>query len=149
MVALSQILSPSHIHLEVSGSSKKKVLQNIAEIISNYAPELTADSVFDHLIAREKLGSTGFGDGVAIPHCRIALCQNVTGAFFRLSTPIEFDAVDRKPVDLVFVLLVPEEKNQDHLALLSQLAEKLSHQEIRQQLRHSKNPEDIHRLLSE
>lgn len=149
MAMLSQILSPAHIYLDIAGSSKKKVLQNVAEVISGYRQDLTSDTIFDHLIAREKLGSTGFGDGVAIPHSRLSGCSQITGAFFRLSSPVDFDAVDRKPVDLLFVLLVPDEKNQDHLEILSEIASRLSSADVRQQLRDSNNSDQVHSLLTD
>lgn len=149
IATLSQVISPGCIYVDVPGSSKKKVLQNISQILSEYSSELNADLVFESLINRERLGSTGFGNGVAIPHCRLSVCRQITGAFFRLATPVDFDSVDNVPVDLVFVLLVPETQIQGHLELLSQVAEKLSSDATRAQLRRLQDTIDIHREITQ
>lgn len=148
MATLSQAISPGCIFVDVPGTSKKKVLQNISQIMSQFATELNADLVFDSLINRERLGSTGFGHGVAIPHCRLSVCKQITGAFFRLETPVDFDSVDKIPVDLIVVLLVPEEQTQQHLELLSQIAEKLSSEASRLKLRTLQDVIDIHREIT-
>jgi PTS system nitrogen regulatory IIA component len=149
IATLSQVISPGCIFIDVPGTSKKKVLQNISQILSEYSSELDADVVFENLINRERLGSTGFGNGVAIPHCRLSVCKQITGAFFRLETPVDFDSVDNRPVDLVVVLLVPEEQVQGHLDLLSQIAEKLSVETTRSRLRTLQDTIDIHREFTQ
>lgn len=149
MATLSQVISPGCIYIDVPGTSKKKVLQNISQILSEYSNELNADVVFESLINRERLGSTGFGHGVAIPHCRLSVCRQITGAFFRLETPVNFDSVDKVPVDLVVVLLVPEAQIQGHLELLSQIAEKLSSETTRSRLRTLQDTIDIHREITQ
>jgi len=135
MVTLSEILSPKCVFLDVPGTSKKKVLQNISQILGDFSADYSANDVFDHLIARERLGSTGFGNGVAIPHCRLTKCGQVTGAFFKLEKPVDFDSIDNKPVDLIFVLLVPEEQTTLHLEVLSKIAEKFSENDFLESLR--------------
>lgn len=148
MVTLSQVLSPRCIFIDVPGSSKKKVLQNISQILSEFSPELPANEVFDHLIARERLGSTGFGNGVAIPHCRLSKCGQITGAFFRLENPVDFDSIDKKPVDLVFVLLVPEEQTEIHLEVLSKIAERFSQDSTLEHLRLFKDTDSIYQEIT-
>lgn len=135
MVTLSEILSPQCVFLDVPGTSKKKVLQNISQILGECSANFSANDVFDHLIARERLGSTGFGNGVAIPHCRLAHCEKMTGAFFKLENPVDFDSIDKKPVDLIFVLLVPEKQTTLHLEVLSKIAEKFSENDFLESLR--------------
>ena len=143
---LNQILQLGYVFTDVAATSKKKALQDIAEMISQRVPDLTADDIFDNLISRERLGSTGFGNGVAIPHCRIKDYDRIIGAFFRLKDPINFDAVDKQPVNLLFVLLVPEAEKTAHLEILSMLAEKFSNDTIRHKLA-TLDKEDIYQLL--
>ncbi len=106
------------------GASKKKILEYIADRISSEVPEINAKELFEALVSRERLGTTGLGSGVAIPHCRCKACPEPVGLFIRLAEPVDFDSVDRKPVDLVFALIVPEGENQEHLEILKALAEK-------------------------
>lgn len=120
---LTSILSPARTYYGAAGSSKKRVLQSIADFICETVPTLNPDELFTSLLGREKLGSTGLGHGVAIPHCRLANCTAVTGALIRLTDPVDFDAVDHEPVDLMFVLIVPEEASEEHLQVLAMLAE--------------------------
>ncbi|MBS1144703.1 MAG: ptsN [Proteobacteria bacterium] len=95
---------------------------------------LARSVIFDSLFAREKLGSTGLGQGVAIPHGRIKGLKQAVGAFLRLATPVPFDSPDGRPVDLLFVLLVPEQATEQHLQILSELAQKFSDRTFREQL---------------
>src|SRR5690606_21933487 len=108
MIRLENILSPGRSLVNVPGGSKKRVLEQIAKVIAQDLPDLDAQAIFESLIAREKLGSTGFGNGIAIPHCRMAGCNAPLSAVLRLETPVDFDAIDGAPVDLLFVLLVPQ-----------------------------------------
>ena len=122
MQALSEILTPGRTLCHAPGVSKKRLFETIAGIISADQESLSTKSVFDQLIAREKLGSTGLGQGIAIPHCRVGNCLRPLGALVTLAEPIDFDAPDDQPVDLLFVLLVPEEANQQHLDILAEVA---------------------------
>ena len=94
--------------VDAPGVSKKRLFETIARIISDDQPSLVYEEVFDQLIAREKLGSTGLGQGIAIPHCRVEHCPQPLGTLVTLEQPIDFDAPDDQPVDLLFALLVPE-----------------------------------------
>ena len=135
MQPLSQILTPGRTVCRAPGISKKRLFGTIAKIISEEQPDLPYDEVFDHLIAREKLGSTGLGQGIAIPHCRVGNCTQPLGSLITLEAPIDFDTPDDKPVDLLFVLLVPEEAHQQHLDILANIARLFSQADFCAQLR--------------
>ncbi|MDG9882054.1 PTS IIA-like nitrogen regulatory protein PtsN [Pseudomonas putida CSV86] len=135
MIRLESILTPGRSLVNVPGGSKKRVLEQIANLIGTDVPGLDRQEVFESLIAREKLGSTGFGNGIAIPHCRLKGCASPVSALLHLDAPIDFDAIDGAPVDLLFVLLVPEAATDAHLELLRQIASMLDRKEIRDRLR--------------
>jgi PTS system nitrogen regulatory IIA component len=129
MNALTPLLATAHVALDVSAGSKKRVLEQIAEA---FVPEgFSANRLFQALLERERLGSTGLGEGIAIPHARIPGLTQPRLAFLRLAQPVPFDALDGKPVQLVVALLVPEQATDLHLQILSELAERLSHPEVR------------------
>ena len=135
MIRLETILTPGRSLVNAPGGSKKKALEQIANLISRVAPELVMQDVYEALIAREKLGSTGFGNGIAIPHCRLKGCETPVSALLHLDAPTDFDAIDGAPVDLLFVLLVPEAATDAHLELLRQIASMLDREEVRKNLR--------------
>lgn len=132
---VNELVTPERTFVDVHGVSKKRLLDHIAELAAGTCPELEEQAVFDALIARERLGSTGIGEGVAIPHCRMSSCRRPIGMLLRLDEPIDFDAADGQPVDLVFVLLVPEENPEKHLKTLSHLAALFNEQSFREGLR--------------
>lgn len=134
-MSITSILTPARTHCCVTGSSKKRVLENIAQLVSEDIPSLDASVLFKNLVGREKLGSTAIGHGIAIPHCRMSLCPDITGALIHLEQAVDFDAIDDQAVDLLFVLLVPEEACDEHLQTLGQLAQLFSRQEVRDALR--------------
>ncbi len=121
---IHRILTPGRTFDGVQGGSKKKILEFIATHISSDIPEINTEELFDALLARERISTTGLGAGVAIPHCRCKYCPQPVGLFIRLAEPVDFDAVDREPVDLVFALVVPEGEEQEHLDILKALAER-------------------------
>lgn len=135
MIRLESILTPGRSLVNVPGGSKKRVLEQIANLIGKEVPELDTQDVFKSLIDREKLGSTGFGNGIAIPHCRLKGCTSPISALLHLDAPIDFDAIDGAPVDLLFVLLVPEAATDAHLELLRQIASMLDRKDVRDKLR--------------
>ncbi len=135
MIRLENILTPGRSLVNVPGGSKKRVLEQIAQLIARDLPDLDAQQIFESLIAREKLGSTGFGNGIAIPHCRLPGCSQPLSAVLRLDAPVDFDAIDGAPVDLLFVLLVPEAATDEHLELLRQIASMLDRADVRERLR--------------
>jgi len=132
---VSEIITPERTHIGLEGSSKKRVLERAAEFIAQQSPELDPNELFDNLIIREKLGSTAIGKGVAIPHCRINHCNKVQGALIRLNQAVDFDAIDNEPVDLLFVLLVPENSTEEHLQALSQIASRFNNDRLTSSLR--------------
>lgn len=128
---ISDILSPEMVFPAHEGGSKKRLLQAAAEKFSGRLPGLSEQEVADALLARERLGSTGLGTGVAIPHCRMEGCPRAMGALFQLNEGIGFDAPDGRPVKLVFALLVPAEATDEHLQILGTLAEAFNEPEYR------------------
>jgi len=145
---ISDLLSPERIRCDVHSSSKKRLLEIISEELARDSDELDEREIFESLCARERLGSTGLGSGVAIPHGRIKGSSVVHASFIRLTKPLSFDAVDGKPVDLLFALAVPENCGEDHLKLLAQVAELFGNQELLMQLRDAEGSAELFKLLS-
>ena len=146
---LSELISPERIRCNLDAQSKKRALEQLSELISQDQDTITSTQVFDSLLARERLGVTGVGHGVAIPHGRLRNSEKVLGAFIKLARGIDYDAADKQPVDLLFALLVPEESTDEHLQLLAQLAGMFSDEGFREKLRHAETTADIHDLLLE
>ena len=147
MSLIGEILPLSHIVLDLEVSSKKRVFEQAGLLLENEAGLARAD-VFDCLFAREKLGTTGLGQGVAIPHGRHASVKKAVGAFIRTQEPVAFDAPDGKPVSLIFVLLVPENATGEHLEVLSKLAGRFSQKAVREALM-SADDQEVGRSLTE
>ena len=133
MSLISQLLATENIVLDLDASSKKRVFEHAGLLFENNQG-IARSTVFDSLFAREKLGSTGLGRGIAIPHGRIKGLKEASGAFLRLTTPVPFDSPDGMPVSLLFVLLVPEQATEQHLQILSELAERFSERTCREAL---------------
>ncbi|AJE22404.1 MAG: PTS IIA-like nitrogen-regulatory protein PtsN [Pseudomonadales bacterium GWC1_66_9] len=149
MIRLEDILTPGRSLVNVPGGSKKRALEYIANLVAREMPDLDQQTIFESLIAREKLGSTGFGNGIAIPHCRLPGCPAPISVLLRLEAPIDFDAIDGAPVDLLFVLLVPEAATDEHLQLLRQIASMLDRGEIRERLRQVESSEALYQVVSD
>lgn len=132
---LSDILSVDRTACGVKIGSKKRALEYAADLIARADPDLVSGEVFDALIARERLGTTGLGRGVAIPHGRSKHGRHTVGAFVRVHSGIDFDAPDHEPVDLIFALLVPQDSTDEHLEVLARLAEMFSDETFRERLR--------------
>ena len=145
---ISDLLSPERIRIDVQSSSKKRLLELISEELARNSEEFSKREIFESLCARERLGSTGLGKGVAIPHGRVKGSKHVEASFIRLKKPLPFDAVDSQPVDLLFCLAVPEDCGEDHLKLLAQVAELFSDPDLLQQLREAKTSGHLMQLLS-
>ncbi len=126
MFQLDQLLDPTLTFCALGGTSKKKVIETASSLITERKSALDSAELYNKLLAREKLGSTALGDGIAIPHCRLSGCQQSLGCLITLAQPVDFDAIDGQPVDIVFVLIVPEEATQEHLDMLAGLAQLLS-----------------------
>ncbi len=145
---LSSILTAQRTLCGAQGVSKTRVLKSIAKLIANNVSCLQANEIYDALITRERLGSTGLGDGIAIPHCRVAHCEETICALVSLQDAIEFDAIDNKAVDLFFVLLVPPEEHcqhaELHLEILQGLAELLSQPAYCERLRKARDTQQLY-----
>ncbi|MCU1715642.1 PTS IIA-like nitrogen regulatory protein PtsN [Pseudomonas sp. 5P_3.1_Bac2] len=147
MIRLESILTPGRALVGVAGGSKKRVLEQIANLVARELPDLDGQDIFESLIAREKLGSTGFGNGIAIPHCRLPGCTAPISAVLRLDAAVDFDAIDGMPVDLLFVLLVPQEATDAHLELLRQIASMLDRSDVRNNLRQAASSEALYQAV--
>lgn len=134
---ISSILTQNKTSYNISAHSKKSVLEHIAELVSEDNENHKPMQLLEKLIEREKLGSTGIGDGIAIPHCRIESCKEITGCLIKLETAIDFDAIDDEPVDIIFALIVPTEACDEHLKALASLAEQFSNTSYCKKLRNS------------
>jgi len=145
---LVDVLAPDRIAVGISVSSKKTLLEKAADLLAAAPGSASARDIFDSLCQRERLGSTGLGHGVAIPHGRVEGQEQVSGAMIRLNRPIDFDAPDHEKVDLFFALAVPGRCTDTHLRLLAEMAERLGQDSQRDALRRIDEPDELLRLLS-
>ncbi len=130
-------------------SSKKRALEILSSLLAKSGPELSEEEIFDGLLHRERLGTTGLGRGVAIPHTRLPSLTRPTLAMIKLDKGIDFDAPDHQPVDILFALAVPDDDNSSHLDILAMLAEMLGRQEFIEQLRKTFNCEALYQQLAQ
>ena len=147
MNRLASILTTEHVLVQVDISSKKRAFEEAGLLFENLHG-LSRALVTDSLFSRERLGSTGLGHGVAIPHGRIKGLKSPMAAVFQLARPIAFEAPDELPVGLMIFLLVPEAATQKHLEILSEIAEMLSDTELREKLMTSPTVTDLHELIT-
>ena len=143
MEDLAQILTPGRAVCQVPGISKKRLFETIARIISEDQVSLPYSTVLSSLIAREKLGSTGLGQGIAIPHCRIDNCTHAIGTLVTLEEGIDYDAPDGADVDILFVLLVPTEAQQQHLDYLASIAGLFSQEAFCKEIRNADSAQGL------
>jgi PTS system nitrogen regulatory IIA component len=147
MNLVAQTLSLSNVVIDLDMASKKRVFEQAGLLFENNH-NIARAQVFDSLFSREKLGSTGLGQGVAIPHGRVKGLKNAVGALIRMKTPIPFDAPDGQGVGLIFILMVPDRATDLHLQILSELAEMFSDKVFREQLIAAPTAADLHTLIS-
>ena len=145
---INELISPNRITHAMPASSKKRMLEKISALLHEDEPELDETAAFHSLIERERLGSTGIGDGVALPHGRLRGLTKAVGAFAILEQEMDYDAIDKKPVKMVFALLVPENADEEHLKILAQLASIFSKQEMREKLLGAKSDKEIYECLT-
>jgi PTS system nitrogen regulatory IIA component len=145
---LGDLISPEAVVPSLKAKNKKQLLQDLSSRAARLTglPERT---IFDTLLQRERLGSTGLGQGIAIPHCKLQGLKRIVGLFARLAEPIDFDAVDGVPVDLVFVLLAPEGAGADHLKALARISRLLREVQAIDKLRSSKDAGALYAVLTE
>lgn len=146
---LSDLLSPERVLVDVRVSSRKKLLETLSETLAKNLEEVDQRMLFDSLCERERMGSTGLGHGVAIPHARLENLSEVRGCLLHLRQPVDFDAPDQEPVDLVFGLIVPDACTDAHLRILAQIARHMSSDEQRQAMRNAKDNTELYMLTRE
>ncbi|GAB6053049.1 PTS IIA-like nitrogen regulatory protein PtsN [Magnetospira thiophila] len=142
------ILSPESVIADLKATSKKQALQELAKRAADITG-LHERAIFDVLLERERLGTTGVGNGIAIPHGKLPSLERLYGIFARLENPIDFDSIDEHPVDLVFLLLAPESAGADHLKALARVSRLLRDSNVCEKLRGSNRPEGLYALLTE
>jgi nitrogen PTS system EIIA component len=145
---ISDLLSPEGVLPSLKVKDKKQLLQHLADKAGQIA-RLPAPRIVETLVERERLGTTGVGQGIAIPHGRLGDIKKITGVFARLETPIPYDAVDNQPVDLVFMLLAPEGAGADHLKALARVSRLLRNQTACEKLRKAATAEALYAILTE
>ena len=148
MNRLAAILPASNVLVNVEASSKKRAFEQAGLLFENHHA-IARSTVTDNLFSRERLGSTGLGHGVAIPHGRIKGLKNPQAAVIRVQQPIPFDAPDDEPVSLLIFLLVPEAATQRHLEILSEIAELLSDRDLRDRMKSAPDEVALHKLISD
>jgi nitrogen PTS system EIIA component len=147
MSLAAKLLPPENVLADLAASSKKRLFEQVGLQFEN-RHGISRSTVFESLFARERLGSTGLGQGVAIPHGRIKGLKDALGAFVRLAEPVPFDAPDGKPVSLVFALLVPEHATERHLEILSELAQMFSDRALRESLAGAPDAAALHQIIA-
>ncbi len=147
-MGIADLLTADRVVWNASVTSKKRALELLSSLLADVDPELSENDIFQGLVARERLGSTGLGHGVAIPHGRFKHIHGAYGALVKLSEAVDFDAVDGQPVDLVFVLMVPEESTEEHLQLLASLAELFRDEAMLEKLRQAGSTEAVLKLFA-
>ncbi len=144
---INEVFSPECVIAQKKIGSKKRALERLSDMLVSASSGLTQTEVFEALVGRERLGSTGLGHGAAIPHGRLKAVERPVCAFLQLKAGVDFDAVDGQPVDLICALLVPEESTNEHLELLAMLAEIFGDEQFCQQLRASQSDAELYQLL--
>ena len=143
---ISDCLSPKDVFVDLRAANKRQLLEELCRKVADKVPA-SSDDILDQILKREQLGSTGMGSGVAIPHARLQAVTQPSGVLARLKQPIDFDAIDGQPVDLVFLLLLPAKKESEQLGALAAIARKMRFNEDLASLRKAKNAAEMHALL--
>ena len=145
---LNDLLSPEAVLPALRVNGKKQALQEMSERAAEVSG-LPAREIFDSILQRERLGSTGVGDGIAIPHGKLIKCPRIFGVFARLERPIDFEAMDGQPVDLMFLLIAPESAGADHLKALAMIARVLRNANLASQLRATRDALGLYAVLTQ
>ncbi len=146
---LSDIISPDAVAIASGVNSKKRALEDLSTLLAQQCEDTTARDIFGALINREKLGSTGLGSGVGIPHGRLGSATKAVGAILKLPSSIDFESVDREGVDLLFGLVVPKEATTEHLQILAGIADVCHNSELVDALRASTTAEELYALIAD
>ena len=144
---IKDILHPDCTLCAVQGTSKKRVLELISQIANQYLIDIDQATILSSLTCREKMGSTGIGNGIALPHGRLKDLENVMGIVVTSEKPIDYDAIDKAPVDIFFAILVPEDKSSEHLGTLSAIAKKLNNKNTLSLMRQAKTDQELFEAL--
>jgi len=147
MVQISKLIEENRIACNVEVVSKKRALEQLSALISEGVDGLSEQEVFESLLARERLGVTGVGHGVAIPHGRLKNSSAIHGALIKLKKGIDYESTDGQPVDIMFALLVPDESNDAHLKALAELATMFREAPLRESIREASSAQAIHQLI--
>ena len=145
-MTISALLSPQRIFLDTEISSKKKLLELIANIVADQT-QLAESLIYNNLLNRERLGSTGLGHGFAVPHARLENLDKTIGCLFRLKEPVNFEAPDNQPVDLVFTIIIPQEATEEHLLILSSIARIFSQTDVCEAIRSATSRDEIAQII--
>ena len=145
-MTISALLSPQSIFIDAEITSKKKLLELIANIVADRT-HLPEPAIYSSLLNRERLGSTGLGNGFAVPHARLENLDQTMGLFIRLNEPVNFESPDNIPVDLVFTIIIPEEATEEHLLILSSLAGIFSRPEVCEAIRAAASRDEIEQII--
>lgn len=146
---IHQLISLQRVLPAVAATSKKRLIEKLSSLLGEDEPDVDVQAAFHSMLERERLGSTGIGDGVALPHGRVKGLKKAVGAFVTLEEEMDYDSLDRKPVRMAFALVVPESANQEHLQLLRELAMIFSNKSVRDTLMHARTAEDLYRVLTQ
>lgn len=143
---LTRLISTDRIECNPAIHSKKRVLERLSELLAQASDQSSSD-IFNKLIERERLGSTGLGQGIALPHGRLGQGENIIAAFIKLPEAISYDSADGQPVDLLFALLVPETRNNEHLQTLAAIARFFQNETNQKRMRQANSEQDVYDLL--
>ena len=146
-MALSDLIPNGGVAVDLGASSRKQALQAMSDIAADLTG-LAPRDIFDAVLQRERLGSTGVGQGVAIPHARLAGVDEVVGVFARLRSPVDFESIDGRPAALIFMLIAPEDAGAEHLKALARVSRLLRREDVRQRLRAAPDADAIHAVLA-
>ncbi|QIA62366.1 PTS IIA-like nitrogen regulatory protein PtsN [Vibrio astriarenae] len=143
---LSEVLTLDCTKSAVPCTSKKRALELISELVAEKTG-ISSTELFECMLSREKMGSTGIGNGIAIPHARMQSTDNAIAVLIQCQDPIEFDAIDNRPVDILFALLVPDAQCKEHLKTLSSMAERLNDKQVLKQLRNAQSDQELYDIM--
>lgn len=146
MIDLSDFVRRDHVFADVAPTAKASLLHRVAKVASE-ATGLGEGHILSMLRSREKLGSTGIGEGIALPHARLAELEKPFGMLLRLRKPVDFDAIDGRPTDIVFALLMPDDADRDHLNVLACVARRLRSSQVTDRIRNAEDQDELYRLL--
>jgi PTS system nitrogen regulatory IIA component len=141
---IASVLSPQRTQCRLQASSKKRAIELAAAFIAETNDRINEQELYRSLIAREKVSPTGLGEGIAIPHCRMANCTGIMGTLITLEQPVEFESMDDQPVSTLFILIVPEKEMDAHLEVLAMLVEKFQQSEFREKLLAARDANELY-----